>query len=71
MNMLISDAIESMETEKTQINEKLGEDGEVDEGTTAKLGQFKLLDLDHHFRNSIKSNWPKLSFARFWPDAQG
>ena len=40
MDMIIPDAIESMEIEENQINEKLGEDEEVDEGTTAKPGQI-------------------------------
>ena len=46
MDMIIPDAIESMEIEENQSNEKLGEDGEVDEGTTAKLGQFKCKHCD-------------------------
>ena len=40
MELIIPDAIESLETEETQINEKLGEEGKVDEGTTAKPGQI-------------------------------
>ena len=46
MELIKPDAIESMEIEENQINEKLGEEGEVDEGTTAKLGQFKCKHCD-------------------------
>ena len=46
MELIKPDAIESMEIEENQINEKLGDDGEVDEGTTAKLGQFKCQHCD-------------------------
>ena len=47
MELIIPGAIESMETEENQINEKLGEDGEVDEGTIAKLfAKFKCKHCD-------------------------
>ena len=46
MEFKIPGAIDSMETEENQINEKLGEDREVYEDTTSKLGQFNCKHCD-------------------------